>query len=264
MNNSIFDYHIRSELPPNAEQPASIGDKFVKTLDALTDIDPTIFANWQVMNYPATSSLSLATARLKIASVIENNVYRNDLREPRPDRGYTAGAFTDVVHGSRQMSLTIHAGGHRNKGDTWLEAGDFKAPPDAAMITYPVFKAGLLAINTIWSPSWACAQAFEVGYFEAPLFPGAPLFPYSIFHIAWIAYLSAPLAGGLDLPEEIVTERTPNGGLLMTAVEERLDPTNPEHLRRARILVDIMVSRIGHGFSTPARFIDLSGSNERS
>lgn len=65
MNNSIFDYHIRSELPPNAEQPASIGDKFVKTLDALTDIDPTIFANWQLMNYPATSSLSLATARLK-------------------------------------------------------------------------------------------------------------------------------------------------------------------------------------------------------
>jgi hypothetical protein len=32
------------------------------------------------------------------------------------------------------------------------------------------------------------------------------------------------------LPQEIITERTPDGGLLMIAVEERLDPANPEHL----------------------------------
>jgi hypothetical protein len=46
-------------------------------------------------------------------------------------------------------------------------------------------------------------------------------------------------------PGEIVTERTPDGGLLMTAVEERLDPTNPEHLRRARSLAETMMSRTG-------------------
>ncbi len=60
------------------------------------------------------------------------------------------------------------------------------------------------------------------------------------------------------VPPEIVTERTPDGGLLMSAVEERLDPTNPEHLRRARILAETMVSRTGESFSTPARFIDQS------
>jgi hypothetical protein len=31
----------------------------------------------------------------------------------------------------------------------------------------------------------------------------------------------------------------------MTAVEERLDPTNPEHLRRARSLAETMMSRTG-------------------
>jgi len=263
MNTLIFDYDIRSELPPNAEQPASMGDKFVKTLDVLTDIDPSAFANWEVMKYRARSSLPLTAARLKIASVIENNVKRDDFRRAEPDRGYTAGAFTEVVHGSRRMNLRINAGGQKNKGDISLEAGDFGAPPDPATVTYPVYKAALLGINAIWPAHWACAYAFDVGYYKAPLFSGAPLFPYSIFHIAWIAYLSAPLAGGLELPEEIVTERTPDGGLLMIAAEERLDPTNPEHLRRARILVDIMVSRTGHGFSTPARFIDLSGNNER-
>jgi hypothetical protein len=39
------------------------------------------------------------------------------------------------------------------------------------------------------------------------------LFPYSTFHITWIAYLSAPLAKGLELPAEILTERTPDGGV---------------------------------------------------
>jgi hypothetical protein len=49
------------------------------------------------------------------------------------------------------------------------------------------------------------------------------------------------------LPAEIHGERTPDDGLLMTATEERLDPTNPEHLRRARILVETMIRRAGDG-----------------
>ena len=35
----------------------------------------------------------------------------------------------------------------------------------------------------------------------------------------------------------------------MTATEEQLDPTNPEHLRRARILAETMMARIGIRFS---------------
>jgi hypothetical protein len=50
----------------------------------------------------------------------------------------------------------------------------------------------------------------------------------------------------------------------MTATEERLDPSNPEHWRRARILAETMVSRTGESFSTPTgRFIDLSKNPER-
>ena len=82
-------------------------------------------------------------------------------------------------------------------------------------------------------------------YDKTPLSPGAPIFPYSRFHIPWLAYVSAPLASRLQLPAEIATERTPDGGLLMTATKERLDPANPEHLRRARILAEIMIARAG-------------------
>jgi hypothetical protein len=33
---------------------------------------------------------------------------------------------------------------------------------------------------------------------------------------------------------------------LMTATEKRLDPTNPEHLQRARILAETLIARTGY------------------
>ena len=80
-------------------------------------------------------------------------------------------------------------------------------------------------------------------YDTAPLFPGAELFPSSGFHIPWLGYLSAPLHPDFELPPEILTELTPDGGLLMTATEDRLDPTAPEHWRRARIIAETMIAR---------------------
>jgi hypothetical protein len=115
--------------------------------------------------------------------------------------------------------------------------------PDPALVTFPLFKAALLAINTNWPPCWACAYAYRMGFDKSPLFPGAELFPFSVFHIPWLGYLSSPLASGLEPPPEILTERTPDGGLLMSATEERLDPTVPEHWRRARMIAEIMIAR---------------------
>ena len=98
---------------------------------------------------------------------------------------------------------------------TWLQTGDYKVLPDSAVVTYPRFKAALLRINVSWPPVWACAYAYRTDYDELPLFPGAELFRSSSgFHIPWLGYLSAPLASGFELPPEILTERTPDGGLL--------------------------------------------------
>ena len=78
------------------------------------------------------------------------------------------------------------------------------------------------------------------------MIPGDPTFPESVFHAPWVAYLSAPLAVGVELPREIITEHTPDGGLLMVATTERLDPENPEHLRRARLILETMLARTGY------------------
>jgi len=246
MNEVAFKYSIRSELPFGSESPASIGAKFVETLDALSRIDPTVFTNWEVTDIPAMSSQPLAAARSRIAYIVENNVSRDDFREPDPDYGYSAVAFTDKVVASRRIYIRIRTGGEPERIAS-LETGDWKVPPDPAIVTYPIFKKALLAINAIWPPVWACAYAFKVDYFEVPLAPGAPLFPYSRFHIPWMGYLPASLTKRFVLPpREIVTERTPDGGLLMIATEDRLDPTNPEHWRRARIIVEKMIASTGY------------------
>jgi hypothetical protein len=166
------------------------------------------------------------------------------------------------------MKFTADAGG-KFESRALLRPGSWDVAPDPSIVTYPTFKAALLAINAIWRVSWACAQAFRANYVKVPevyapgvhgygserlpMIPSEPTFPESVFHIPWLAYLSAPLAAGVKLPPEILTEPTPDGGLLMIAAEERLDPDNPEHLRRARTLAETMIARTaGNSESQPA------------
>jgi hypothetical protein len=116
----------------------------------------------------------------------------------------------------------------------------------------------LLAISAAWNAQWSYAHAIRNDVVKVPidLAPGVPAFridaapevpldptfPKSAFHVPWITYLSADRAAGVTLGREILTERTPDGGLLMSATTERLDPMNPDHARRARILAETMIA----------------------
>ncbi len=73
VNDIFYRYFIRSGWHGRVDTPATIGAKFLKTLDALSGIDP-IFANWEVVDARNMSSMSLAAARSAIADVIENNM----------------------------------------------------------------------------------------------------------------------------------------------------------------------------------------------
>ncbi len=266
-----YKYFIRSHWHGRVETPAAIGAKFLNTLDALSGIDP-IFSDWKIVDFPNPSSgdeltdglnikaLPLASARPRIADIIENYVVRDDANEPDPDSGYHAYGTTNVFTGPRALGFTVNAGG-KCDGGTFLQFGWLTGPPDLTIVTYPLCKAALLAINAVWRAPWACAPVFRCGSIAVPdveIVPGGlvatkiesvtrvpldPTFPYSIFHTPWIAYLSAEHAAGITLSRDILTERTPDGGLLMSATTDRLDPMNPEHVRRARILAEVMIAR---------------------
>jgi hypothetical protein len=250
MNTSGVDYSVRLPFAARGTCPEWLGSKFLATLDALTQIDSNIFPDWEVGDLPAMKGYTLAEARPRIAEIIERNVRRHPEREV----GYTAMAHTMISARSHRMTLRVYSW----FGAVWLSAGDEMVSPDPAVVTYPLFRASLLAINSIWEQQWACAQAFRSrtlkvptgtggGYSlkRLPMIPIDPTFPESILHIPWFAYLSAPLAAGVKLPSDIKTETTNDGGLLMTATEERLDPDIPEHVRRARILAETLIERTG-------------------
>lgn len=252
MNTSAFKYYIYLPFAARLVSPDWLGSRFLATLDALTQIDSNIFPDWEVGDLPAMKGYPLATARSRIAEIIEHNNVRYDPDDPDTEIGYTAVGETTIDAKSHRMTLRV------GQGNVRLKAGDEMVTPDPAIVTYPLFRASFLAMNAIWEQQWGCAKAFrsrgvkvpigtDGGYRwkRLPMIPTEPTFPVSIFHIPWLAYLSAPLAAGVKLPPEIQTETTIDGGLLMIATEERLDPTNPEHLRRARILAETMIARTG-------------------
>ena len=256
MSEPYYTYGICSICGVRRESPASLGTRFVATLDALSRIDP-LCAKWEIIDAHALSSSSLDVARSRIAAIFENNVARNEdnFNKPVPDYGYRATARTNMDSDPRNVSFTVDAGG-RLESRADLDFGDYKLAPDQAIITYSRFKSALLAINAAWLPQYAFAYAhregsvlvpFKLGRLEAQQVKGVqqvpddPTFPDD-FYIPWLFYLSAPFAAGLKVTSEIQTERTPDGGMLMIAAEDRLDPANPAHLRRARILAETLAA----------------------
>ncbi len=98
---------------------------------------------------------------------------------------------------------------------------------------------------------------FEVGRSEMPPAPDRVNFSFyrdalvdgvSIWPADWAnvrCSLSAERAAKVKAPAGIVTERTPDGGLLMIAAETRLDPQNPEHMKGSRAIAEIMIEHAG-------------------
>ena len=195
MSMSGTKYSVRLPFPAARISPEWMGSKFLATLDALTQADSNIFPDWEVGDLPAMKGYPLAVARSRIAEIIiGNNVVPDGFDPPDRERGYTAVAQTTIKDPHRMTFWASHD--EIRDGTIWLKAGDPLVTPDPAIVTYPLFRAALLAINAIWQQPWACAQAFRSNTVEVPsptgrgyslergpMIPADPTFPRSIFHI---------------------------------------------------------------------------------
>jgi hypothetical protein len=206
------------------------------------------FSDWTVLDFVAMAPIPLAAARPRIAAIVEGNVVRDKRDQPTPKSGYGTIGVTKNANKSRIAKLTADAGAVYPGSTVLLEIGNQVAPTDPVVIDYALFRKALLAVTAHWQPAWSYACAFRMDYWKAPIVSGAPVVRYSPFHIPWIAYLSPALSKGFVVPPSAVrTEHAPSGGLLLSATEENFDPANPEHLHRARLLAEIMISSTGDG-----------------
>jgi hypothetical protein len=257
---SISYYYsvLGSWIGPADEAPAITGAKFLKTLDSLSGIDP-IFADWQInRNWEIEEDgqprlIPLAAARRRIADIVEGGVTRDDFDEPEPIYGYSVLA-TAGARGPRQVAFSAWTGNRMFK----LSFGEWFLASDLSIVTYPLYKAALLVMSEVWGAQYAYASAFRNEVVKTPMdlasdvpaftiesalqVPIDPTFPKSMFHVPWIIYLSAKHAAGVKVAREIPSEHTPDGGLVISATADRIDPMNPTHVRGARILAEILIA----------------------
>jgi hypothetical protein len=241
-----YKYKVHVSLPFKSTTPEQIGQHFLNMIDALSEFDPTL-KDWGIPDpKDLEKALPLTSKRANFTKYVKDNARFNDWDQRDPDYGYFVFAITgyqSVENNSKSVyfGLSINS---LSSNDFQFQMGNEHAPPKPPLLRFDLYKFALLKGLSIWpAPSGvAYYRLMTAGQAEGCI---DPTFPYSGYHIPWMAYLDAELSKKASVPAEIATERTPDGGLLMIATEEVLDPMNVEHMRRARIIAEIMIKTCG-------------------
>jgi hypothetical protein len=245
-------FRIHATWAEDKLTPEDVGTGLLETFRCLEPLAP-VMRNWCVLGAEPPRGVPLDEARQNMTALVEESVTRNDFGEPEPESGYRVGAYgweVPETWDARTVHITVGAGSTWLNADIEFEIGDsFFHEADASLVTYPVFKGALEAFAAVWPLPWALAYA-SVEDDEPPIDAVGRRRP-SPFEIAWIAYLSAPLVKGVEIPDGLVAESTPGGGVLLSAVEVTIDQMNPDHMRRSRALEKLLIERIGVGDEHP-------------
>ncbi len=273
--NDIY-YSICSFWEKDLYSPSAIGSKFITTLDQLAPLDARA-GRWGLLDWQYMTVTPLDHVAPKIFEWAEGQMLSADFSlemDPKhiirdPDFGYRLTALSDQVgHKTRENDMVVVGvtAGARWRNEAKFEIGGIGHPPDPIRITYPLYAAALKVLISNWACPWAYAKVFVSDMppiVECVIGPEGyipkPEQPMLHYEGAWIAYLSAPLAVGLTPPPEIVAEPTPGGGLILSAVLERLDPSLPEHERRSEMLRQILIERVGESEHTAQRPARIGG-----
>ena len=238
---------------PRAETPASCAARFQRLLSALSTIHPS-FSDWSIFRDLEASELGdmddfmehmnalsdtdiegriiplASMSRRDMVEWITESVSRNDDGTPAPVYGYSfdAGASPEKQISPREWNVSIRAGDASPQPfvNTATLKGQFPCTANADLNTVQIFKPAMLALATIWEASWC-------GLRPAWTLPeGGPREPW--FGFQWATYLGPAIAPKVTPPRSALTERFPDGGLLMIATEDRFDPANPKHMAVAQ------------------------------
>jgi hypothetical protein len=223
--------------------PQELGERVSNMLHELERVDPAM-DNWLLGGPKSLHGVSFAKAAVDLPKFIQGCVVLDDWRREDSASGYriviSGSEVPQETNRSDAINLRMTVGAEfQNRVN--FEVGEPHLPRNARLTSYPIYKGGLIAISHAWQCPWTYASYYSRG---SPRAGGHPEKP-SPFDLAWIAYLSAPLAAGLQAPADLTVESTPGGGMILSAVETMLDQGNPDHVRRTQLLEEILIERIG-------------------
>jgi hypothetical protein len=254
-------YTIEASWLGGGLTPASIGKRLLSTFEQLGPLSNAT-RDWRLGDRLVEGWVPAAEAAPRMTELVEDAVWRDDDGDPSldrglpcPDEGYCVVSTSQVLRsdfgGPDSIYLRASVGGRWGNRLEFNVGGDL-LPPDLSLVTFPIYHGALAALAANWPCPWALAYAYTptakpVG--AGGVYPRTQQERYARlrkpFEVAWIAYISPSLAAGLAPPPEIAWQRTPGDGMILSAVQERVDQTNPEHLRRSRVLEAIMDERVG-------------------
>lgn len=220
------------------DTPAAIGEKFLRTLDAVAarvphfsswgvenpdfDIDLVTEDNWREM--VADACLPLETVRDHFTDYIERCV-RGGADDPSPTEGYSTFAVneTGVVElCPKSFDVSIRAGNQSEFNQASFEMGSVDVTPAPEIVTYAVVKSVFLSLLSIWGG--------DFGHVRSGALAELSRHPRTNFELDWMTYLSPALAEQVLPLNGIRYETLGDGGILLIAAEETFDTNNAEHM----------------------------------
>jgi len=248
-----FHHGIVARWPDRKEEPADVGDKLLRTLVGLEQIDPA-FSGWGLREGELARLTPLEELRERMTAFVQAEHIQSRGRAAR-GYGYNLLALNLMNYGQqiepgRRLHFDVWAGATQRNLNRAVLAPHFGPPFAPEIAAYPVFKSMLLLIAQIWPSDWVNAAAFQSFYVGEPSSAGAevirlPSRPYSHFNMPWMTYLSPPVAAQYQPPAGILAEPAPDGGLVLIACEETLNPAKPDHLAQSDLLLNFLLETVG-------------------
>ncbi len=232
-------FGIEARWGDNALNPPDIEARIIEMTNELSNLAPAK-SHWRLVDGSDLKAIPLAEVTADIGGFLKRNIRTTGGGDPDPDEGYLL-----VLIGSEDDSDTV-AGNDLHVmavvGSKWVnflrfQVGDIRRPNDFNLITYPFYKTALELLASVWACPWALA--FTLDGSSPRQQRQAP------FDGAWIAYLSEPLARGLSRRAEVASERSPGGGIVLSAASAVPDSNSGDDLRRSRALASMMLERVG-------------------